>query len=242
MSDFTFKKLRDYFQNVHTVIIDEISMVSSDIFSFINRRLGEIKSSDLPFVGLNVIVIGDFFQLRPVQGSFFFFTNNILRDLFHPLFLNENMRQHEDGDFYSLPNRVRYEIITQSNEQLLKTRLLQCNQKDVLHIFPTMKKVDEHNTKRLSELSETVIEINAFHDYPQEDQSPLAEVKENFINLHRRLTGGVDTVLGLCIEARVMLIRNIQTETGLVIGVNGTIVDIGPISPELSNHLFFCKI
>lgn len=126
LSGFTLKKLRDYFQNVHTVIIDEISMVSSDIFSFINRRLVEIKSSDLPFGGLNVIVIGDFFQLRPVQGSFLF-TNNILWDLFHPLFLNENMRQHEDGDFYSLLNRVRYGIITQSDEQLLKTRLLQCN-------------------------------------------------------------------------------------------------------------------
>lgn len=71
LSGFTLKKLRDYFQNVHTVIIDEISMVSSDIFSFINRSLVEIKSSDLQFGGLNVIVIGDFFQLRPVQGSFF---------------------------------------------------------------------------------------------------------------------------------------------------------------------------
>lgn len=72
LSGFTLKKLRDYFQNVHTVIIDEISMVSSDIFSFINRSLVEIKSSDLQFGGLNVIVIGDFFQLRPVQGSFFY--------------------------------------------------------------------------------------------------------------------------------------------------------------------------
>lgn len=131
-------------------------MVSSDIFSFINRRFVEIKSSDLPFGGLNVIVIGVFFQLRPVQGSFLF-TNNILWDLFHPLFLNENMRQHEDGDFYSLLNRVRYGKITQSDEQLLKTRPLQCNQKDVLHIFNTRKKVDEHKAKRLSELSETVI-------------------------------------------------------------------------------------
>lgn len=109
------------------------------------------------------------------------------------------MRQHEDGNFYSLLNRVRYGVITQSDEQLFKTRLLQCNQKDVLHIFPTRKKVDEHNTKRLSELSETVVQINAFHYYSQDDQSPLA---------------------------------------GLVNGAIGTIVDIGPISPELSNPSF----
>lgn len=36
-------------------------MVSSDLFFFISRRLVEIKSSDLLFGGLNVIVIGDFF-------------------------------------------------------------------------------------------------------------------------------------------------------------------------------------
>lgn len=61
LSGFTLKKLRDYFQNVQTVIIDEISMVSSHIFSFINRRLVKIKSSNLPFGGLNIVVIGDFF-------------------------------------------------------------------------------------------------------------------------------------------------------------------------------------
>lgn len=60
LSGFTLKK-RDYLQNVQTVIIDEISMVSSHIFSFINRRLVKIKSSNLPFGGLNIVVIGDFF-------------------------------------------------------------------------------------------------------------------------------------------------------------------------------------
>lgn len=46
------------------------------------------------------------------------------------------MRQHEDVDFYSLLNRVRYGIITQSDDQLFKKkRLLQSNQKDVLHLI-----------------------------------------------------------------------------------------------------------
>lgn len=34
------------------------------IFSFINRRLVKIKSSNLPFGGLNIVVIGDFFLIK----------------------------------------------------------------------------------------------------------------------------------------------------------------------------------
>lgn len=93
LTGFALKKLRDYFQTIHTIIIDEIRMVSSDLFSFISRRLSEIKNNELPFGGCSVIVIGDFFQLRPVQGTFVF-TNSLLWHLFYPMFLEDNMRQN----------------------------------------------------------------------------------------------------------------------------------------------------
>lgn len=51
LTGFALKKLRDYFQTIHTIIIDEISMVSSDLFSFISRSLSEIKNNELPFGG-----------------------------------------------------------------------------------------------------------------------------------------------------------------------------------------------
>lgn len=121
------------------------------------------------------------------------------------------MRQHEDGDFYSLLNRVRYGIITQSDDQLFKKKKTFAEQPKRCHAYhPTRKKVNKHNMKRLSELTETVIDINAFHYYSQEDQSQLAE---NFINSHNILTGGLQMVLKVCKETVV------------------TTVDIGPISP-----------
>ena len=69
------KELRQSWKNVNTVIIDEISMVSYQTTSFIHKRLTEIKGTDDTeelFGGLNIIAVGDFFQLPPVRDKFVF--------------------------------------------------------------------------------------------------------------------------------------------------------------------------
>lgn len=81
---------------MHTIVIDEISMVSSEMFSFISRRLSEIKKNNSNVSGgCNIIVIGDFFQLRPVKGSFCF-KNMLIWQLFDSIFLTKNVRQKND--------------------------------------------------------------------------------------------------------------------------------------------------
>lgn len=49
LSNYTLKQVRKEFENVHSVVIDEVSMASGDILTFISRRLSEIKDCDLPF-------------------------------------------------------------------------------------------------------------------------------------------------------------------------------------------------
>ena len=57
---------------VHTIIIDEISMVSYQIFKAVHSRLCEIYANDEIFGSLNVIAVGDLYQLSPVNGSHVF--------------------------------------------------------------------------------------------------------------------------------------------------------------------------
>ena len=64
--------MRRLWKSVTTIIIDEISMVSYQTLNFVHQRLTEIKGTDdteVLFGGLNVIAVGDFFQLPP--GDFF---------------------------------------------------------------------------------------------------------------------------------------------------------------------------
>lgn len=64
-----FGATKDLFEDdtIQTIIIDEISMVRADSFITIDQKLRRAKGYlDLPFGGLQVIVVGDFFQLPPV--------------------------------------------------------------------------------------------------------------------------------------------------------------------------------
>ena len=226
LSSYTLKQVRKEFLNVHTVVIDEISMVSSDMLSFISRRLSEIKNNDCVFGGCNVIAVGDFFQLRPVKGRFVF-RNELLWQLFYPVFLKENNRQSSDSSYYELLNRIRVGYPNEEDIAFLKTKLIYDESKfsEYLHLYPTRKEVEMFNNKQLNKLS-NFLKINADHYYSSEDNHPLGHVAEDHIPSNDSSAGGLKNVLMVSIGARVMLIRNINTASGLVNGAIGTIVNI----------------
>jgi ATP-dependent exoDNAse (exonuclease V) alpha subunit len=64
-------KFREVFSNnfIKRIVIDEISMCRSDYFDLIDTRLKRIKNNDLPFGGLQIITVGDGFQLPPIVSN-----------------------------------------------------------------------------------------------------------------------------------------------------------------------------
>jgi hypothetical protein len=51
------------------IIIDEISMVRADMLDLINHRLQQARENKLPFGGVQMVVVGDFYQLNPIVGQ-----------------------------------------------------------------------------------------------------------------------------------------------------------------------------
>ena len=60
------QKRIEMIRSVRTIVIDEFSMVRSDLFVAIDMRLQEITGCNKPFGGKQVILVGDFLQLPPV--------------------------------------------------------------------------------------------------------------------------------------------------------------------------------
>ena len=54
------------------IIIDEISMVKSDMLYQLDLRLQEITQKYNSFGGISIFVFGDLMQLKPVMGNYIF--------------------------------------------------------------------------------------------------------------------------------------------------------------------------
>lgn len=63
------EKVREYLRSLRSLIIEEISMVRSDLFSRLDHDLRIYTGRDQPFGGIPLIVVGDFYQLPPVVKS-----------------------------------------------------------------------------------------------------------------------------------------------------------------------------
>ena len=65
-------KLKKKVEDVEVVIIDEMSMISSDFLFKINQRMKDLFDSKDDFGGRAVILAGDLLQLPPVNGRAIF--------------------------------------------------------------------------------------------------------------------------------------------------------------------------
>ncbi|XP_028418058.1 ATP-dependent DNA helicase PIF1-like [Dendronephthya gigantea] len=57
-------------ENTNAVIWDEISMSSERIFSLVNLLQHTVLKNNHPFGGVQIILVGDFWQLKPIPGPF----------------------------------------------------------------------------------------------------------------------------------------------------------------------------
>ena len=58
--------------NANTVVIDEISMMGALKFYKVDQILRKVGDEGKPFGGYNMILLGDFLQLRPVKQVYCF--------------------------------------------------------------------------------------------------------------------------------------------------------------------------
>ena len=116
------------------LIIDEISMVRCDVLDAIDAVLRRYRRSQLPFGGVQLLMIGDLHQLPPVvkddewailqahYDSAYFFSSHALRKTeFHSIELQHIYRQ-SDAQFIELLNQVRENRLDEKSMLLLNSR------------------------------------------------------------------------------------------------------------------------
>ena len=232
--------LRSKLENLTLLIIDEISMVGSDMLLDIHRRLNEIKGisgNGIWFGNVCILACGDLYQLPPVLQQNIFTpvrdtmarmcgSGSIFMDEFFLHELNEIMRQKDDQSFAEMLGRVRTGNWNHSDITNLKSREVNITDpsypSDALHAFAFNKDVHAHNLKKLNELTTEKVVICATDD--KYDSTGAIDVSKLPSSKSRTETGGLETTLHIAVGARVMVTVNIDTTDGLVNGVMGKVM------------------
>ncbi|VDI78602.1 ATP-dependent DNA helicase PIF1 [Mytilus galloprovincialis] len=228
LSDDKRNALRSKASKIRLLIIDEISMVGSELLLQIHYRLCEITGINKPFGGISVLAFGDLFQLPPVMQQFVFKPSKDplsrmygnLWDEFSLYELTEIMRQKDDYKFAELLNRIRNATFTSEDIEVLKGRDTTIHPLehpiDCLHVYSTNAKVDQHNTKMLSTSKEPMEILKAIDKKPH-------DLKNINPKNDPRFTGGLPDEITVAVGAKIMLTRNVDLSDGLVNGAQGTI-------------------
>lgn len=153
------------------LIIDEVSMLSADTLAMIEIVCRKIRKRDEPFGALQIIFVGDFFQLPPVvkayqtdtrqktlpgtesAGSVFAFSSSAWsRSNLAICYLSEQYRQ-EDPAFLDVLLAIRRGAVTSEHRALLQSRFTDTSKAGVTQLFSHNEDVDRINTAELGHLS-----------------------------------------------------------------------------------------
>ena len=198
---------------LEVLVIDEISMMSDGLFELVDEFLRLVRKSTRPFGGVQLVLVGDPFQLCPVDGTYCFASPVWARCDFTVHRLVANMRQQGDPLFKAILDRVRFggcgpedlAVLeglkeTQFPEGIKPTRLYSKN-----------VSVDAIN---LSELEDLGAPIHEFETW-----APTPEAKR-YVSANR-----IPEKVRVCVGAQVMCTRNFP-ELGLANGSRGVITAV----------------
>lgn len=215
------------------IIIDEISMVRADLLDCLDKFLRmSAKSADLPFGGIQMIFVGDLYQLPPVEKDFiygqglfkeynspYFFDSRSFREgKFIFLELKKVYRQ-KDQDFLAILSAIR-------NNAVLEEHLLALNQRSSesgaqfsfekfsVYLTPTNSRAKQVNEYLLSRLNTEERFFEGVSEGRLQDKNPPGE-----------------EILRLKVGAQIMMLNNDQRKRW-VNGTMGKIIGYAEVEEE----------
>lgn len=230
------------------LIIDEVSMMTPELFEKLDIIGKAIRMNPKPFGGIQLILVGDFFQLPPVytdgQETKFMFESQIwAQSVQRTIELTQIMRQ-SDPVFQELLTEVREGRLGEQHLGILEERRGIDWRREKIRpslLFSRRMEVDYINSTNLKALK------GERHAYEATTEFSPAATKSgttvNDLEVQRAIQkldrdAPYHASLVLAVGAQVMLINNMDIESGLVNGSRGVITQFGTAPTYIPYVLF----
>ncbi len=235
------KKLQAIYKDIDTIIIDEVSMVRADMLDGIDKALRINRGNKEPFGGVQMIFVGDLYQLPPVVSdeeskkyiakqyqSEFFFDSHIINDLttgvgflgfsdsFEVIQLKKIHRQ-VDIEFIEILNAIRNGTVNHEQIELLNSRVIAD---------------DEDHTGTIL-LSTNNYKVNNINEY---NLAKIDSIERKYLSTQAGNFGPyypTNQELRLKVGAQIMMLKN-DSLRGYVNGSIGYVVSMSEDQIEVS--------
>ncbi|HWC57785.1 MAG TPA: AAA family ATPase [Candidatus Paceibacterota bacterium] len=208
------------------LIIDEVSMIDAATLAMVDTVCRTLRQKDAPFGGMQIVMVGDFFQLPPVgkseEETRFAFDANVWHEL-QPVvcYLTEQFR-HTDEQLFSVLKAIRNNTYDHTHHRVLARRLVEKDvvlHSDQLHHVPRLFSrnvdVDVINAEALSKLPSAPM---VYFMVEKGKKSLVASLKKGCLSPER---------LELKVNAVVMCTKN-NPSGGYANGTLGVVVGFEP--------------
>ncbi len=216
---------KELIRNLDLVIIDEVSMLRCDLLDAVDAVLQHVRQSREPFGGVQMLYIGDLYQLPPVvkddereflkeyYSSPFFFEAHALKNAKPVCIELKKIYRQTDAYFINLLNRIRNNEVDEEDfaalRKLYKPGFRPAADDHFITLTTHNRKADEINSHELRRLTgkEFVIEAKIADEFP--DSMYPAE-----------------KMLRLKIGAQIMFLKNDTKEKKYFNGKIGVITEV----------------
>ncbi len=223
------------------LIIDEVSMMTAELLDKLNEIGKKVRGNKKPFGGIQVLLVGDFFQLPPVnksdEATKFAFESDAWKELITSSIELTEIQRQKDEKFQKVLKEARIGALTKESCELLagfQGRDWKENKIRPTLLFPRRAEVDMINDSNLRALTGRRYTYKARLVYDGKIPEGFSESNEGFQKALQMFDSDAAYAkeLELMLNAQVMLIANTDPDSGLVNGSRGVVVGFCP-STEL---------
>lgn len=208
------------------LIIDEISMMSAELFQDIDYVARSIRSPNLPFGGMCLICSGDFLQLPPVKANWVF-KSRAWREIPFVTFSFVDPKRYNDREYFELLMRARKGECTEEDDDILERRLTIPENSAIKPSVIYSRKTDV-DVLNLTELNKLELPENVYlatdllysEDGIQINREDIRKIAT------QRFDENIRPILPLRVGAQVMLKVNLDPDGSLVNGSRGIVTEI----------------
>ena len=227
------KAIRDRWIHLKTLIIDEVSMLSAELFDKLDQ-IGQIirKNQMHAFGGIQMVLVGDFCQLPIIGSNKFCFESDNWDDVIEKVIYFKEIIRQNDPLYQKCLNEIRMGKCSIESIETLTNRIdAEFENKDVIPTMLYSRKMDVEkiNRENFNKLIDAGGEKKSYKaTYKAEGKMTKSAIQQYIDKMESSCPA--ESVLELCIDAQVMIISN-NSEMGVVNGSRGVIVGFDDEDP-----------